>query len=108
MSDAETIMVVLQRINRSLDAMAKAPRMWGSQESLELQALLLLEMKCAVLRPGEESFIRDAYEAFIKDTFEDPPATLLSCILHKAGRGEELSSHLQRFRLIVEERLACN
>lgn len=90
---------LLDRIDGSLDAMIKAPRMWGSPESLELQALLLVELKCMILRPhiarenpGE---VQDAYERFVKSSF-DRPATLISHIL-KNGRQAELPKYIEDF-----------
>jgi hypothetical protein len=106
MNDLRTSL--LDRIDGSLDAMIKAPRMWGSPESLELQALLLVELKCMILRPhitrenpGE---VQEAYERFVKTSF-DRPATLISHIL-KNGHQTDLPKYLEDFMQKIQRELA--
>lgn len=100
---------LLARIDRGLDAMAKAPRMFGSPESLESQALLLLEFRNMVLRPhltrqnpGE---IDEAYEKFVNSTFSGAPATMLAYILKAHGKQSELPEYIQRLRKQLENEL---
>ena len=97
---------LLSRIDCSLDAMAKAPRMWGSPESLEMQALLLLEFKCMVLRPHmtqeNPSEMQEEYERFIDSSFENAPATSLAYILENGEQTALLPKYIQDFRRKIE------
>jgi hypothetical protein len=101
MSDPLGIMV--DRIDESLDLMAKAPRMWGSPESMELQALLLLELRAmasrhSVLHGRRPSGLREAYERFVTDTLGAAgTGSLLSSGLEAVGRTNELHTLLTSF-----------
>jgi len=98
MSDPRAIIV--QRIDQSLDLLTGAPRMWGSPESMELQVLLLLEMRAVASRPhvmrGRPSGLRDAYEQFIRSLFPDAPPMMLSSILEHIDEPHELHSNRSR------------
>ena len=98
-SDPRTTLV--ERIDRSLDMMSKVPKMWGSPESMELQALLLLEMRAVATRPsvmrGRPSGLRDAYENFVRASFAEAPSMMLSSILQHMDRLPELPVFLRKF-----------
>ena len=100
---------IIDRIDRALDAMAEAPRMFGSPECLEAQALMLIELRCFVLRPrasqenpGE---VQDAYERFLEEVVPGESNTWLSATLTRSERQHELAGLIQRFRARAEEEL---
>lgn len=80
MSDAVTAAVAY--IDRRLSTMKRAPRSWGSPESLELQALLLLELRTFLLRrrthAGDPYEVRDAYARFLAQRFPELPGRFMA------------------------------
>ncbi len=79
MSDVVTAAVAY--IDRRLATMRRAPKSWGSPESLELQALLLLELRTFLLRrrthAGDPYEVRDAYARFLAQRFPDLPGRFM-------------------------------
>jgi hypothetical protein len=98
MSDPRAILA--DRIDRSLNLLSAAPQMWGSSESLELQALLLLEMRAVVTRPsvmrGRPSGLRGAYADYVRQVSDYAPGVLLSSALGP-DRASELPSLIRSF-----------
>lgn len=92
---------ILAFIDNQLDAMSKRPGMWGPNIAVERQAILLLELRSIILRPGlEESnprVVLNAYSDFVARTFPDAPPLPLSTILARAGRSADLGSLLGAF-----------
>jgi hypothetical protein len=99
MSDPRAMIV--DRIDHSLDLVSKVPKMWGSPESMELQVLLLLEMRAVATREsvmrGRPSGLRDAYDSFIRKSFNDAPSMMLSSILQNMDHGPDLHVLLREF-----------
>jgi hypothetical protein len=64
-------------IDQRLDDMLQAPRMWGSRESVELQSLLLVELKAFVRHPSHSAekprYAVDAYLNFLRQHFPSRP-----------------------------------
>lgn len=94
----ETIVAwVDQRMKDMLDA----PRMWGSDEAVEMQALLLLELRALALRPDKELAnprrILDAYTAYINKTFPKTPNRPLFQIVEPDDLGHHLADEFRRF-----------
>ncbi|MBK6514450.1 MAG: hypothetical protein IPG04_10120 [Polyangiaceae bacterium] len=60
-------------VDERLREMLAAPRMWGSLEAVEMQALLLLELRALALRPetllGEPRLVIDGYASFLREKF---------------------------------------
>jgi hypothetical protein len=97
---SDHLAIIARRIDRSIDQMTFAPEMWGPPECLELQALLLLEMRAVATRSsvlhGKPSGVRDAYRAFIKRSLGGEPGPfLLSALLGEAT--ERLPALLKQF-----------
>ena len=73
---------VIEYIDDRLETMQTAPGSWGSTESLELQALLLLELRTFILR--RRAYERNPFEArnlyikFVRDHFPGSPASLMN------------------------------
>lgn len=67
--------------------MLAAPRMWGSDEAVELQILQLHEIRALALRPAQElenpRGVLEAYQAFLQRKFPGvPPAPLFTLVEH--------------------------
>jgi hypothetical protein len=102
---AETI---IRYIDRRLDAMLRAPAMWGSDESVELQVLQLLELRALTVRPQDElqhpRATLDAYVAFLRRKFPKDPCTNLASLLEQTQKQEDLPRILSEFRQEMDER----
>lgn len=72
-------------IDERLSHMLEAPRMWGSSESVELQALQLLEIRSLVLgspdRQSRWQHVQIDYERFIAKRFPGAPPVTLTALL---------------------------
>jgi hypothetical protein len=72
---------LLEYIDDRIGTMQTAPGSWGSTESLELQALLLLELRTFILRRGiyaNDPFeARNLYIRFIRNHFPGAPASFM-------------------------------
>lgn len=72
---------LLTWINTRIADMLAAPPMWGSNEAVELQFLLLTELRALALRPEQELAnprrVLDLYVTLLQETFpNDPPSPL--------------------------------
>lgn len=83
--------------------------MWGSDEAVELQMLLLLDMLHVVEMPDDtrERVIIDSFIAFIHRKLPDAGCVGLAANLKQQGRGGEFVAMLREFREYVERRLAA-
>ena len=74
-------------IDERLNHMIEAPSMWGSNESVELQILQLLEIRSLVLgAPDAQSHwhhVQTDYEHFIAAHFPGAPPTTLTALLDR-------------------------
>jgi hypothetical protein len=72
--------------------------MWGSPESMELQVLMLLEMRASLPHSGEyDSGLRESYGRFVAKSFPNSPPRLLSHLLGDGERSDELPMMLEGF-----------
>lgn len=89
-------------VDQRIEDMLAAPRMWGSDEAVELQVLLLLEIRTLALRPEELAAdprcILDAYAAYLTKTYPAKPNRPLSQIVETDHLGLELAAALRPFR----------
>jgi hypothetical protein len=96
-------------IDRRLATMERSPGTWGGSESLELQALLLLEMRTFLLRPRTYAKapyeVRDAYIRFIAGKLPGAPASFMADALPPDRVQEELPRLLAELRDQVVARL---
>lgn len=96
---------IVAYIDKRLDGMVRAPSTWGTVESLDLQALLLLELRTFVLRKktheSDPFEARDAYIALVAERFPSAAATFLSNLVPQERAREELVTLLQELRVIV-------
>lgn len=95
---------VLRWANERLDAIIGAPPMWGSNEAVEMQVLLLMELRALALRPQDSLDSPDAvfelYTTFLRQRFpENPPAPL--CEIEAAP----FEQTLRDFRKLLEARI---
>lgn len=100
--DRNSVMEAIAYIDKRLTTIERAPRTWGSPESLELQTLLLLEVRSVLLRhsmPQEKPFaVRLAYIGFIKRQLKHATAEFFAPQLERLGRIDELPNLLAQFR----------
>lgn len=89
-------------VDERIEDMLAAPRMWGSDEAVELQVLLLLEIRTLALRPEELAAnprcILDAYAAYLTKTYPAKPNRPLSQIVETDHLGLTLAAALRPFR----------
>ncbi len=89
-------------IDARMDSMLAAPQMWGSREAVELQALLLVELRSVVMRPtvdAEDSRrVLDAYAKFLARRFPNAtPAPLFEHACREALPETTFTSVLREF-----------
>ncbi|MEZ4298913.1 MAG: hypothetical protein R3B70_28445 [Polyangiaceae bacterium] len=86
-----------ERTNDLLDT----PRAWGSNEAVEMQVLLLLELRALVLQPERElenpRRILDTYIAYLNRTYPKQPNRPLFQIVEEDDLGRNLGRELGRF-----------
>jgi hypothetical protein len=93
-------MNAIDYIDKRLATIDTMPDTWGSPESIELQTLLLLEIRAVLLRQTDESSVdvRLSYIRFIRTHVKNATTESLSTQLLRAGRIEELPKLLAKFR----------
>lgn len=100
MSDVVTAAVAY--IDRRLATMKRAPKSWGSPESLELQALLLLELRTFLLRrrthASDPYEVRDAYARFLARHFPELPGRFMAHALPAEKLAEQLPDLVMALR----------
>jgi hypothetical protein len=88
----------LELINISLDAIIHAPEMWGSNlETVELQFILLMEIKASIEKGLERRKILEAYQKFIRGKIPKAGPFYFSGLL-KPGDFDTLIKYLKEFR----------
>lgn len=92
---------ILDWTNQRLNTLLQAPRMCGSDEAIEMQALLLLELKALVLQPERELAnprrVFDIYTAYLNKTYPRKPNRPLFEIVEHDDLGLNIAKELQRF-----------
>lgn len=93
-----------------LDALLRAPRMWGSNEAVEMQSILLMELRALALRPyashGDINYVFESYVTFLRDKYpEHPPAPLSKLSISEREFVDTLTTFRQEFasRFIQED-----
>ncbi len=68
---------LLHFVDQQLDSLTRRPQMWGTTLAVELQTLLLLEVRSVLLRPEFDRHnpraVRQALAAFVAEKFPDAP-----------------------------------
>lgn len=98
-------MSLLQRtllgfIDERLESLLRVPEMWGSDESVELQLLQLLEFRLLTLSPSlkeEVARVQQEYVQYVRGMFPGEPPESLATLLSRHGRGAELTGVLRGF-----------
>ncbi len=89
-------------VDQRLEDMLSAPRMWGSDEAVELQTLLLFELRSLAMRPAQEiehpGRILDVYAAYLAKTYPGMPNRPLCQIVKSDDLGLRLAAELRKFR----------
>jgi len=91
--------ILSEMMDKRIDDLLRAPRMYGSPEAVEMQFLSLLEIQAEIENPKIPSrFVFDRYERFIVQNF---PTTTRP--LHKIldNNIELLAQKLKEFRMLV-------
>jgi hypothetical protein len=92
--------MLLRFVDERLDHMLEAPEMWGSDESVELQILQLLEIRMFVTTsmtsPEDWRTVQADYERFLDEQLPGSPPTTLAARLG-GERRREISPLLATF-----------
>jgi hypothetical protein len=92
---------LLDWTNQRLSTLLEAPRMFGSDEAIEMQALLLLELKALVLQPEREIAnprrVFDIYTTYLNRTYPRKPNRPLFEIVERDDFGLNLAKELHKF-----------
>lgn len=93
--------------------MLATPRAWGSDEAVEMQVLLLLQLRALALRPELQaeasSSLVDAYIAYLAKTYPDKPRRPLYQIVEPDRLGMNLAAELRKIvDVFVKNTLAEN
>lgn len=96
-------------IDARMDSMLAAPRMWGSREAVELQALLLVELRSVVTRPVDDAKdprrVLDAYAEFLARRFPNfTPSLLFEHARREALAETAFTSLLREFSDVMRAR----
>jgi hypothetical protein len=88
-------------IDDQLRAILSAPEMWGSEESVEMQVLQLLEFRSVTLRPElekrEPRTVLNEYHCFLKEMFPGAPPYPLFGLVKEYDREDEFITLLKGF-----------
>jgi hypothetical protein len=94
--------ILVNWVDQRMDDMLATPRMWGSDEAIEMQALLLFEVRALAMRPEQEianpGRIMDAYAAYLAQTYPAKPHRPLCQIVEPDDLGLTLAAELRKFR----------
>lgn len=97
---------IVQWADLRIDEMLAAPRMWGSLEAVEMQALQLLELRALALRPTQEldhpRRVLDTYMAFLQRRYPDAPPDPLFRLVGPGGESA-FSEALRSFRTALAQ-----
>ncbi len=100
---------VLGWAKQRMDDILEAPRMWGSNEAVELQVLLLLELRALALQPERElknpRRILDAYTDYLGKTYPKKPNRPLFLITEPDDLGLNLVAAFRAFLQAFEPTL---
>ena len=91
---------LLEFIDERLESLLRVPEMWGSDESVELQVLQLLEFRLLTLSPSlkdEVARVQQEYVQYVRERFPGEPPEPLAMLLSRHGRSAELTSILRGF-----------
>lgn len=87
-------------VDQRIADMLSSPRMWGSDEAVEMQTILLLELRALALRPEPELAnprrILDAYVAYLEKTFPTKPHHPLFQLVEPDELGLTLAGELRK------------
>lgn len=109
MSDHNPLLTHIDARLRSMSSEGAQLR-WGASESLELQALQLIELRAVATHPAvlrkDRLFVRRVYRDFVESEFgEDASSGPMWAILEETGQQGQLPSLIGRFAKRVEELL---
>lgn len=87
-------------IDARLEHMLRTPRAFGSDEAIEMQALLLLEMRSVALRPEGEldtpGRLVDAYATYLAQAYPEHPSRPLCQIIESDDLELKIAAELQK------------
>ena len=92
---------IVSHVDEQLHSMFATPGMWGSDESVELQALQLLQVRSVSIRPDFEKnnpgHVLDSFHRFLKTEFPGAPSHPLFCLVEELHRQREFIPLLRKF-----------
>lgn len=91
---------ILHWIDKRTSEMLAAPRAWGSDEAIEMQALLLLQFRALTLRPdfdnGDPSSLVDSYLEYLTRAYPEHPRLPLHQIVETDPLGLNIANELRK------------
>ncbi len=92
---------VLQQINIGLESIERCPLSWGGPEALEMQMLLMVELRQRLLRPrasvANRHETRRAYISWIASVYGEPNSRFLHDLLREHDALDQLPKLLADF-----------
>lgn len=88
-------------IDERIKAMFESPRSWGSDEAIEMQVLLLLEMRAVAIGEDTPLDVVETYNAYLTRTFPTKPNRPLFQIVESEPLGNNLAAELRRAVVVL-------
>ncbi len=90
---------VVRFVKIRLERLLATPDLWGPPESVELQVLLLLEVRLAAMGLPDEDVYRlpRRYKSYLNDVVDGPPTTLARRLGLKSRATQQFTEVLRSF-----------
>lgn len=98
---------IVHHVDEVLRSIFRRPRMWGSNEAIELQVLQLLQVRSVAVRPELERraprTVLNAYHGLLAREFPGAPPIYLHALTRTSSRGDDFIPLLQKLTTEILE-----